>query len=222
MAIVTSPKSRAAQDGQRFVLWNVGWKGYQSLLATVGNSRTRITYDRGNVELMSPLRIHERYSSLIGRMIETITQELDIRVVAAGSTTFNSAMLDRGLEPDKCYYFASAAQVHDWDRVDLSIEPPPDLAVEIDITSSSLDRLGIYAALGVPEVWRFDGHILQVLLLESDGAYHETENSRALPFVPMAELTRFLLQYDFGNDTRWARSFCEWVRATLVPRGTDH
>jgi Uma2 family endonuclease len=218
MATLTASKTTPKLDGQRFVLWNVGWKGYESLLETIGKGHVRVTYDRGNVELMSPLRMHERYSALIGRMIEAITQLLKIRAVAARSTTLRSELLDRGLEPDQSYYLASAARISDWERVDLSVEPPPDLAIEVDITSSSLDRLGIYAALGVPEIWRFDGQSLQVLVLNAEGSYSTTNTSKALPFVPIEELTRFLLEYNLGDDSAWAETFCEWVRATLTDR----
>ncbi len=200
------------------MFWDVGWAGYQSLLKMVENRRVRVTYDRGNVELIAPLSIHERYKSLIGRMIETITEELDIRVVAVGSTTFQSEVLDKGLEPDECFYFTNAGRVQDWNRVDLETDPPPDLVVEVDITASSLDRLGIYAALRVPEIWRFDGVSLSVLLLQGDGKYVASQSSAVLPFVPMKELERFLVSYEPGNDTRWGRSFREWVRATLVSK----
>jgi Uma2 family endonuclease len=218
MATVTTEKAAANIDGQRFVFWNIGWEGYQSLLKIVGNRPIRITYDRGNAEIISPLSLHERYKGLIGRMIELITEELDIPAVYAGSTTFNSEALDRGLEPDECYYFSSAVNVHDWARVDLTVDPPPDLAIEVDITTNSLNRLGVYAALGVPELWRYDGEVFEVLSLSPANTYARIEKSRILPFVSMDDLARFLQDYQAGNDTRWARSFRAWVRETLLPR----
>jgi Uma2 family endonuclease len=218
MATTTEPKTKPELAVERFVLRDVGWAGYQSLLKMVENRRVRVTYDRGDVELMAPLSIHERYKSLIGRMIEAITEELDIQAVAVGSTTFNSEELDRGLEPDECYYITNAGRIRDWSRVDLDVDPPPDLAVEVEISSSSLDRLGIYAALGVSEVWRFDGVTMSVLLLQHDRNYVPNETSAAFPYLPMNELARFLRGYDSGNDSRWGRSFREWVRATVLPR----
>jgi Uma2 family endonuclease len=151
-------------------------------------------------------------------MIETIAEELQIRIAAVGSTTFNREAVGRGLEPDECYYIANAARIVKWDRIDLDVDPPPDLAVEFDITRSSLDRLGIYAALGVPEVWRFDGVDFQVLLLGADCKYTTSKQSAAMPFLPMSELAGFLKNYESGDDSRWGRSFREWVRATLLPR----
>lgn len=206
------------RDGQRFLVRNIGWRGYQTLLEVMGSRPIRLTYDRGDLELMSPLPRHERFKQLLGRMIEAITEELGIRMIAAGSTTFNREDSDRGLEPDQCYYFANTERIRDQDRIDLSVDPPPDLAVEIDITSHSLDRLKIYAVLGVPEVWRFDGEVLEVLLLQSDGTYRPSETSAALPFLPMHEVARRLLSYDRSDDTRWGREIRAWVRRELAPR----
>jgi Uma2 family endonuclease len=221
MATVTEPRTKLDRPVEQFLFWDVGWTGYQSLLKMVENRRVRVTYDRGNVELMAPLSIHERYKHLIGRMIDTIAEELEIQVVAVGSTTFKSEELDRGLEPDECFYITNAGRVQDWSRVDLDVDPPPDLAVEVEITSNVLNRLGIYAALRVPEFWRFDGETLSVHLLQEDGSYIPSETSAAFPFVSMNELASFLPGYALGDDTRWGRTFREWVRTTLLPRYRD-
>ncbi len=106
-------------------------------------------------------------------------------------------------------------------RVDLDVDPPPDLAVEVEITSKSSTGQGIYAALRVPEIWRFDGETLSVHLLQEDGNYIPSETSAAFPFVPMNELASFLRGYALGDDTRWGRTFREWVRTTLLPRYRD-
>jgi Uma2 family endonuclease len=221
MATVAVPRSPIVEGEQRFLIPRVGWDGYQALLDLIGDRPIRLTYDRGDVELMSPLYSHERYGRLFYRVILTITEELDIPMVAAGSTTFRAQMLDRGLEPDECCYLANAARLRDTDRIDLAIDPPPDLAIEIEITRSALDRLGIYAALGVPEVWRFDGERLTVHVLGEDGAYRESTTSAAFPFVPMGEVARFVREHDANNDTRWGRAFRAWVRAEVVPRAGD-
>jgi Uma2 family endonuclease len=220
MATATEPSTKLCAI-ERFVFRGVGWTGYQSILKMVENRRVRVTYDRGDVELMASLAIHERYKHLIGRMIDTIAEELEIQAVAVGSTTFNHEELDRGLEPDECYYLTSAARVRDWKRIDLEVDPPPDLAVEVDVTVSSLNRLGIYAALGVTEVWRFDGESMTVFLLQENRNYIPTETSAAFPFLPMTELASFLRGYDSGNDSRWGRTFRDWVRRILVPMARD-
>lgn len=221
MTAIAGSRTRPAEGESRFVIHNLGWGGYQTLLDLFGERSIRVTYDRGNAELMSPLLAHERYRSLLGYMVEAITDELDLPRVAAGATTFKSEALDRGIEPDECYYLANAGRLRGTERIDLTIDPPPDLAIEIEITSSVLDRLGIYAALGIPEVWRFDGRSLEVLLLQPDGAYVEGPTSAAFPFLPMGVMARFLREHDGTNDTRWARGFRAWVRDEIVPRGGE-
>ena len=221
MATASERRIQPAEGERRFLIPGIGWGGYQTLLGLVGDRPIRLTYDRGSVELMSPLYVHERSKGLLGRMVETITEELDIPMVAAGSTTFNSEALDRGLEPDECFYLANAHRLRRTDRIDMAIDPPPDLAIEVEITAGVLKRLPIYAALGVPEVWRFDGETLSILLLQPDRTYAESEASAALPFLPMVEVARFLHDYDPTNDTRWARAFRAWVRDELAPRARD-
>jgi len=221
MATVADPRVKPTEGERRFLIPGIGWDGYQTLLGLIGDRPIRLTYDRGSVELMSPLYVHERDKRLLGYMVEAITDELDIPRVSAGSTTFNSEALDRGLEPDECFYLANAYRLRRTDRIDLTIDPPPDLAIEVEITAGVLKRLVIYAALGVPEVWRFDGEILSVLLLQPDRTYAEAAASAAFPFLPMGEIARFLRDYEPTNDTRWGRAFRAWVRDELAPRARD-
>lgn len=201
-------------EGNRLVLHGVPWPHYETLLDLFKDRPLRLTYDRGTLELMTPLSIHERYKMLIGRMIDVMTLEWGIRIVAVGSTTFRSEEARRGLEPDQCYYLANAAGVADWSRVDLDVDPPPDLAVEIDVTSDSSLRLGVYSGLKIPEVWRFDGETLEVLRLEGDG-YRPAPASIALSSAPIAEMTRFLMRYNLGDDTAWTREFRDWLLKTI-------
>jgi Uma2 family endonuclease len=135
-----------------------------------------------------------------------------------GSTTFLRKDLERGLEPDECFYLSSAEKIHDQKSIDLQFDPPPDLAIEIDVTSHSGRRMSIYAALGVPEVWRFDGEAVTVLCLQGDGSYSVTEQSAVFPFLPMDAVATFIGDYKIGTDTRWARALRQWVRETVVPR----
>jgi len=201
-------------EGRRLVLHDVPWAHYDALLELFKDRPLRLTYDRGTLELMTPLSIHERYKMLVGRMIDVMTLEWGIRIVAVGSTTFRSEEARRGLEPDQCYYLANAAGVADWSRVDLDVDPPPDLAVEIDVTSDSAIRLGIYAALKIPEVWRFDGETLEVLRREGD-AYRPAPASVALPSPPIAEMARFLMRYNLGDDTALTREFRDWLLKSI-------
>ena len=149
------------QSPDRVLLQNISWQMYQSLLKDFEQQpRMRLTYDRGLLEIMMPLAPRETYKKLLGRLIETLTEELEIEIRSLGSLTCDREVLARGLEPDQCYYIQNEATVRNCERIDLTQDPPPDLAIEVDITSSSIDQLAIYAALGVPEVWRYDGQLL--------------------------------------------------------------
>ncbi|APW59015.1 Uma2 family endonuclease [Paludisphaera borealis] len=216
--MTTAAPAKLQGTAQRFVLHDISWEDYQTFLKVLEDRPIRLTYDQGTLELMTPLSLHERYKTLIGRMIDIMTLESRTSVVGVGSTTLNRKRLKRGLEPDQCYYFSNAGKVADWARVDLDVDPPPDLAIEIDVTSDSRHRLGICAALKIPEVWRFDGDRQDVLQLQDPGTYQVVPRSGIFPFVPMEEIGRFLRQYSIGDDTPWAVAFQEWFRETILPR----
>jgi Uma2 family endonuclease len=205
-------------DRQHFVLSDVSWRLYETLLEEIGDRPVRITYHKGRIEMMSPLPKHDKWKTRIGRMIEILAVELDIPMTPLGSTTFRREDEQAGLEPDECYYVRHAAAVHDKDHIDLAVDPPPDLAVEIDITRRSVPRQPIYAALGVPELWRFDGNHLAVLVLNTTGQYEERASSLAFPFIPMAEFRRFLDLTRTTDDTTAMRQFQQWVRTALNAR----
>ena len=210
----TSPK---VEGERRFVVNGISWASYETLQSVFAKRSVRMTYERGKLEFMSPSYIHERYSSCLAYMIVIVTDELDIPRVSARSTTLKSEILERGLEPDECFYLENAYRLRRVERLDLTIDPPPDLAIEVEITTSALNRMDIYAALGVPEVWRFDGEVLQPWRLRTDGTYEPTPNSVAFPFLPLADLVGFLMEYDSTNDTRWGRRFRTWVREVILP-----
>ncbi len=215
---ITIRPLRPIEGERRFVIHNVHWSQYEQILEIFGDHRLRITYCDGMIELMSPGRDHERFGSLLGRMVETLTEELDIPLVALSSTTLRRQTVEKGLEADRSYYLANAYRLGPLDQpFDLETIPPPDLVIEVEITSALLGKLAIYAALGVPEVWRHDGRTLRVLLLQPDQTYVESPQSRAFPFLPMAAFARKLQDLDATNDTRWAKAFRVWVREVVVP-----
>jgi Uma2 family endonuclease len=150
-------------------------------------------------------------------MVEILTEELDIPMIAVGSTTLRREDLDKGLEADESFYLENLSRIGDVCDLDLTSDPPPDLAIEIELSRSALDRIGIYGALGVPEIRRFDGKTLRILLRDIDGHYRVIEASRALPWIAKEEIQRFVSD-EIGNDTLWARTFRQWVRETVVPR----
>ena len=195
------------------VLDDVSWDFYEHLLEEVGDRAIRLTYDDGRLEIMSPLPKHERWSRCIGTLVQLTCLELNIPMVPLGSTTFRDAAKKKGLEPDECFYIKHAEAAAKMEEAfDPAVDPPPDLAVEVDITRRSVERQPIYAALGVPELWRFDGSRLTVLALRPDGGYEPRGNSLSFPFLPMPELEKFLARLRTENDTAVMRGFQQWVR----------
>jgi len=204
------------EQPQRLVLYSIPWKSYDAILHALDGRRLRITYDRGTLEIMTIGFPHEFYKYLFGRFVDIVTLELIIAMIPGGSLTFRRETMEKGLEPDQCYWIQNAALMVGKKKYDIEVDPPPDVAIEIDIFSSSLDRMSIYAALGVREVWRYDGETLQVFHLVA-GKYKLKDRSRALPMLPMQELLRFVKESEGAEHTTVMRSFTKWVRETLVP-----
>src|SRR5207248_155869 len=167
------------------------------------------------LEIMSPLLKHEIYADLLGRFVIVLTEELGLPIQAGGATTLRRRRKRRGLEPDRSWWIAHAKDMQGRLDLDLKRDPPPDLAVEIDVTHSSLDRMSIYAKLGVPEVWRFEGGRLEVYLLAGDGHYAQSAHSPTFPSIPVAELVRFVDLGVADSDTAMSRAFRAWVREQL-------
>jgi Uma2 family endonuclease len=218
MATAAATSPRPSEVDRRIVLRGVGWDGYQSLREMVGDQPVRLTYDRGDVELMSPLPKHERKKSLLGQFVRILARELNVPVMPMGSTTLSREDVDKGLEPDESFYLGDLERVRDPDDIDLETDPPPDLAIEIEITRSVLDRMGIYGALRVPELWRFNGRTLIVLLRQADGSYRQSANSQAFPEVPMSEIARFAVAEGIRDENAHVDQFSAWVREDLLPR----
>ena len=154
---------------------------------------------------------HEEPNRTLAILVEIVAEELNIVLRRAGSTTFKREDLLKGFEPGSCFYIQNSAAVHGKKRIDLSVDPPPDLVIEIDVTSASLPRFPIFAAVGVPEVWRYDGEAVQVFKL-ADGKYVEVETSVALPPLTGAVATRFLKENETVNSSAWLRRVPAWVR----------
>src|SRR5262245_709157 len=138
----------------RILLKDINWEAYEAILKSWADRPYRLTYDQGMLEIMCPLHSHEQYGGLIGQMVVAHTEEMDIPRHSGGSTTVKREAQLRGLEPDECYWIQNERLMRGKKHFDIHTDPPPDLAIEVDITSSSLDRMSIYATLGVAEVWR--------------------------------------------------------------------
>jgi Uma2 family endonuclease len=210
MATVLEPAQSIPAD-ERLVLRGVDWEVYEGLLNTLGDHPVRITFDGENLEIMSPSPIHEWYANLFGRLIEGLALHLGLPIRSGGSTTFKKRAIGRGLEPDKCFWIQSEPAVRGKMKIDLLLDHPPDLAIEVDITSSSLDRFEIYAKLRVPEIWRFDGETIRIHVLQPNGVYDASQTSRCLPQLPVAEIVPFLQLDDEFDDTARVRRFVEWA-----------
>lgn len=192
---------------------DVPWEEYENLLADLGESyAVHIFYDRGRMEIMAPASAHERPKSVINRLITALGDELDIDVESLGSTTLKAEIKARGAEPDDCFYVQNAALIIGRDDLDLTQDPPPDVVVEIDRTSTSLNKFEIYAALGVPEIWRVTGRKVQFYLLAND-TYEESALSSAFPVLTALTLSDFLARALKEGGRKSARAFRKWVRA---------
>jgi Uma2 family endonuclease len=202
----------AAELPDHLLLWDVSWELYEKLLEETADRRLYITYDEGSLEVMSPSPEHESGKTNLAIWVAVLAEEKNIPIAKRGSTTLKREGLKKGLEPDECYYIQNERAVRGKKRLELPDDPPPDLAVEIETSRRLINRLPIYAALGVPEVWRSDGQRVECLVLGAEGKYQTVDNSRAFPFLRVGELQRFLAMYPEKDETTILRALREWVR----------
>jgi Uma2 family endonuclease len=214
--MVVTLSNRSFQSGpspfgeQRVVFNYLTWQDYLSVLAAVGDNRsTRLTYDRGRLEITMPLEAHEFANELIGLFIRILVEELGLQLKSMGSTTMNYAYLEKGAEPDKSFYIQNQPLVAGR-QVDFSEDPPPDLVVEVDITHSDIDKLSLYAAIGIAEFWRFNGETLRIYTLQEE-TYRECETSAIFPTIPKTRLYEFLADSQ-QNEVQASRSLRQWIR----------
>ncbi|MGB3634301.1 MAG: Uma2 family endonuclease [Rubrobacteraceae bacterium] len=205
--------SDQALPEQRMILSNISWATYERLLADHENSSApRFTYDRGMLEIMSPNPEHEVANRRIAQLVLIFAEEMGIVVQDFGSTTFRREDLERGFEPDSCFYIQNEERVRNKNRLDLTVDPPPDLVIEIDISSPSLDKLAIYARLGVPEVWIYDGERLKIRNLDENAGYAEVRESTILSGLTAETLTRFVQRGATLDWLAWVREVRGWAR----------
>lgn len=197
---------------QHFLLTDIAWRTYVAFGNLLEGRNLRLTYDRGELEFMTLSPEHERFKHLSVLLLAVLAEELNIDMAGYGSMTFRREDLERGLEPDECYGIAHEARIRGRTQIDLATDPPPDLVVEVEITRNVLDRLPIFAALRVSEVWRWDGTALGILLLQGDGQYAKSERSRAFPFLPMNEFARFLAPNADRSEIQMIRTFRAWIQ----------
>jgi Uma2 family endonuclease len=202
---------------ERIALRNIRWETYESLLVDLADcSAPRLTYDRGTLEIMSPFAAHEEPNQTLARLVELVAEVRDVDLVNLGCATFKREDLACGFDPDSCFYIQHAERMRGRAMIDLTLDPPPDLVIEINVDCPSLPKLPIYARLGVPEVWRYDGSALNILILES-GEYQERGESAALPGLDRVTLSAFLQDSKTLRRPAWLQKVREWARHQCDP-----
>ena len=201
--------------GGTLILTEVPWEEYEQLLTDLGDSSgKRLTYDNGRLEVMSPSSKHENFAQLISDLALIVAEEANVVFENLGTTTYKQELLARGVEPDACFYIANAPAIIGRERIDLNTDPPPDIVVEIDISHESTRKLKIYAGIGVPEVWRYDGKSAQFYQLTGKD-YREVNASLVFPILTTDVMVRFLEQGKLEGQTMVRRSFRAWLRAQM-------
>ena len=207
---------RSIPDSSRFLISGVSWSTYEELLIRRDSERpnAKIVYHRGALELMTVSNPHERWKKMIARLIETLSLALRIPISASGNISLRRRDVAGGFEPDESYYVLNAGTMNTIRDIDFEVDPPPDLAIEVELSRSVLNRLEICRGIGIPELWRFEGGKLTFLGLIETG-YETLTESRAFPGLSPADFQRFLLRTGTADDTTLCLEFFDWVRSNL-------
>ncbi len=202
------------QPGQQLLVEDVNWQQFESILAELGERRaSRLSYSNGRLEIMVPLAEHEKAKEIIGDMVKILLEARQIAFESLGSTTLKNERMSQAVEPDTCFYIQNQAAVIGKNRLDMSVDPPPDLAIEIDLTSRT--QLDNYQILGVPELWRYARRGLQINVLQAE-QYIESDVSPTFPNIPIVELVnQYTQQSQVAGRTRAIQAFKSWVGENL-------
>jgi Uma2 family endonuclease len=196
----------------RTLLKNISWQTFKSLLADMGSERnTRLAYDNGIVEIMSPLVPHENSNCLIEAFVVVMCEELGLEIKRTGSLTLTRDDLEKGGEPDSSYYIQNESFVRDKENIDLATDPPPDLVLEVEYSRSAVNKLTLYASMGIPEFWRYDGSVLRVYRLNGK-KYSEVQTSPTFAHLPVKEIPQFIQATKKNGEIATTRAFRTWVR----------
>lgn len=204
-------KQLTVPPGQRVLLKDVSWQDFEAILADLGESRnSRIAYENNTLEIMAPLPEHESAKVIIADLLKVLMQELEIEFWPLGSTTFKNELMQQGIEPDDCFYIENEAKVRGKKRIDLTVDPPPDFVLEIDVTSRT--HPNIYQNLGVRELWRFERGKLKIYVLQN-GEYAESEFSPHFPNLPLTDaIPEYLERSPFIGWNKTMNTFRAWVQ----------
>lgn len=216
----SSPTTSAplVEGEKRIAIHGVTYEFYKQFCDEIGEQPIRLSYNDGCLEIMVTNSPHEFFKKMLAKLVEATIFEFDIPVRSGGAMTFHRDDLKKGFEPDECWWIANEKTVRKITEFDFRNDPPPDLAVEVEMTHSLAKRVQIYAAIGVVEIWRFDGKHLRFCVLGDEGDYHEAEKSRSFPFLRPADLEPFLTAPDDDNETARIRRYVNWLRETHKTR----
>jgi Uma2 family endonuclease len=221
-AIVSQPEPvrpsvvPSADLGQCLVLEDITWQQYVTISdALPERGGLRITFDRGRLEFMTTSTRHEKFNKWFARFLDILAEETGLPTVTAGHMTFRREDLDRGMEPDDCFWIAHEKPMRAVDQWLPERDPPPDLVLEIEISRKIIDRLPILAALRVPEVWCFDGIAIRVYIFGADGQYRIVERSPTFPKVNLNGLVPFFRRAETEDSLTVIRAVRAWVREQL-------
>lgn len=200
--------------GHQLLLKDVSWQMFEKILDELGETRAaRVSYSKGMLEIMTPLAEHEDDKVIIGDLVKALLEELEIEFRSLGYTTFKNKKMAQAVEADDCFYIQNEAVIRGKKRIDLSVDPPPDLAIEIDITSRT--KFNNYEALGVPELWRYNGRKLQINVLQA-GKYVESDTSYNFPDLRIGEVIhQYVEQSRIVGRNSTMKTFRNWVRTHI-------
>jgi len=204
-----------SQRADRVVLHNLSWQQFENILANLGDRRSaRIAYYDHVLEIMTPLPEHEYYKEQLGDVVKFIGEALDLNYECYGSSTWKREIMQAGVEPDNCFYFQNEFLIRGKLHFDLNQDPPPDLALEVDLTSKSIPRLPLYARLGVPEIWQYDDGVLTIYQLHQ-GAYQTSATSAIFPQLKITELPQLIEQYRPQGRRAFQQAVKDWIQAQI-------
>jgi Uma2 family endonuclease len=218
MTAVSSLPERSSCAEQRFSLYDLDWAAYRKISDALTGHHLRMVFDQGRLELCKVTSRRAGCGRLIGLFVAMLTEELDLPIMGCGDMTCERVALQCALEADETFYIENESLVRRKEPIDLAVDPPPDLAVEIDFSQGKRSRLGVYAAIGVPEVWRYDGEQLRIHQRGVGGQYAEVERSPHFPIVTGNDMLRFLQQRTQTESNQLMRGFRSWVREQIRAR----
>jgi Uma2 family endonuclease len=196
----------------RVLLENITWQTFKTMLAEMGSERAnKISYRQGNIEVMTPLKPHESSNRLIEVFVGVLCEELGLEVNRVGSLTLTRDDLEYGAEPDSSYYIQNELLVREKENIDLAFDPPPDLVLEVEYSRPKIDKFKLYAAMGIPEFWHYNGTTLRVYIL-ANGQYSETQTSPTFAVIPIKEIPRFIEESKKIGQIAVSRAFRTWVK----------